>query len=176
MRAVWYILCFFGFLILCSGPTEAEKYADTEFFLDRDGVGDKYYLNVEQPSGSNPKYWRCSDDPNQANTFFPLAYWEMTMNAPLELGDSYSYSIWVESTNVQEISFRTTLYIESLGEYSNISVDEVSKTAGFGSFLNENYTKDLESSQIDQSFFPDGVPAFTTLGTVSYTHLRAHET
>ena len=165
MRTIWYSLCLFGFLfLLFSGHSEAEKYADTEFFLDRSGIGDKYYLAVEEPSGSNPKYWRCNDDPNQANTFFPLAYWELRMNAPLELGDSYSYSFWVESTNVQEISFRTTLYIESSGEYSNISVDEVSKTAGFGSFLVGNYTMDLESSQIDQSFFPDGVPPYTNLG------------
>tara|TARA_Y100001970_G_scaffold57835_1_gene73296 strand:- start:122 stop:2275 length:2154 start_codon:yes stop_codon:yes gene_type:complete len=168
MRAIWYSLCLLGILLLFSSPTEAEKYADTEFFLDRDGVGNQYDLTVETPSGSNPKYWRCSDDPNQANTFFPLAYWEMFMNSPLEIGDTYSYSFWVESTNVQEISFRTTLYIEYFGEYSNISVDEVSKTAGFEggqyNWLNENYTMDLESSQIDQSFFPNGVPPYSTLG------------
>ena len=73
MRAVWYSLCLLGILLLFSSPTEAEKYVDTEFFLDRDGVGNQYNLAVVEPSGSNPKYWRCSDDPNQANTFFPLA-------------------------------------------------------------------------------------------------------
>ena len=86
------------------------------------------------------------------------------MGGPLELGDSYSYIFWVESTNVQEISFKTTLYIRTQSGFNNISVDEVSKSASFGSFLSENYTLELESSDIDQSIFPDGVPAYTKLG------------
>ena len=165
MKSIGYSLILLGFaILLTSVPADAEKYGNTEFFLAKSGIGDIYDLTIDEPSEATPKYWKCRDDPNQANTFYPLVSWETNMGGPLELGDSYSYSFWVESTNVQEISFKTTLYIRTQDGFNNLSVDEVSKTAGFGSFLSENYTLVLESSDIDKSLFPDGVPAYTTLG------------
>jgi len=165
MRGLGYSLILLGFsILLLSVPTDAEKYSNTEFFLDRSGIGDIYDLSIDEPSGDKPKYWKCRDDPDQANNFFPLASWEMNMGGPLEVGDSYSYIIWVESTNVQEISFRTTIYIRTQDGFNNLSVDEVSKSSGFGSFLSENYTLELEGSDLDKSLFPDGVPSYTTLG------------
>ena len=165
MKGLGYSFILLGFsILLISVSADAEKYGNTEFFLAKSGIGDIYDLTIDEPSEATPKYWKCRDDPNQANTFYPLVSWETNMGGPLELGDSYSYSFWVESTNVQEISFKTTLYIRTQDGYNNISVDEVSKSAGFGSFLSENYTLELESSNIDQSLFPDGVPAYTTLG------------
>ena len=165
MRGIGYSLILLGFsILLLSVPTDAEKYSNTEFFLDRSGIGDIYDLSIDEPSGDKPKYWKCRDDPDQANNFFPLASWEMNMGGPLEVGDSYSYIIWVESTNVQEISFRTTIYIRTQDGFNNLSVDEVSKSSGFGSFLSENYTLELEGSDLDKSLFPDGVPSYTTLG------------
>ena len=165
MKGLGYSFILLGFsILLISVSADAEKYGNTEFFLAKSGIGDIYDLTIDEPSEATPKYWKCRDDPNQANTFYPLVSWETNMGGPLELGDSYSYSFWVESTNVQEISFKTTLYIRTQDGYNNLSVDEVSKSAGFGSFLSENYTLELESSDIDQSIFPDGVPAYTTLG------------
>ena len=165
MKSIGYSLILLGFaILLTSVPADAEKYGNTEFFLAKSGIGDIYDLTIDEPSEATPKYWKCRDDPNQANTFYPLVSWETNMGGPLELGDSYSYSFWVESTNVQEISFKTTLYIRTQDGFNNLSVDEVSKTAGFGSFLSENYTLDLESSDLDKSLFPNGVPAYTTLG------------
>ena len=165
MRGIGYSLILLGFsILLLSVSTDAEKYSNTEFFLDRSGIGDIYDLSIDEPSGDKPKYWKCRDDPDQANNFFPLASWEMNMGGPLEVGDSYSYIIWVESTNVQEISFRTTIYIRTQDGFNNLSVDEVSKSSGFGSFLSENYTLELEGSDLDKSLFPDGVPSYTTLG------------
>ena len=165
MRGIGYSLFLLGFsILLVSIPADAEEYGNTEFFLAKSGIGDIYDLTIEEPSEATPKYWKCRDDPNQANTFYPLVSWEMNMGGPLELGESYSYIFWVESTNVQEISFKTTLYIRTQEGYSNLSVDEVSKASGFGSFLSENYTLELETSDLDKSLFPDGVPAYTTLG------------
>ena len=165
MKSIGYSLILLGFaILLTSVPADAEKYGNTEFFLAKSGIGDIYDLTIDEPSEATPKYWKCRDDPNQANTFYPLVSWETNMGGPLDLGDSYSYSFWVESTNVQEISFKTTLYIRTQDGFNNLSVDEVSKTAGFGSFLSENYTLDLESSDLDKSLFPNGVPAYTTLG------------
>jgi len=165
MRGLRYSLILLGFsILLISIPADSEKYSDTEFFLAKSGIGDTYDLTIDEPSEATPKYWKCRDDPNQANTFYPLVSWEMNMGGPLELGDSYSYIFWVESTNVQEISFKTTLYIRTQDGYNNLSVDEVSKVSGFGSFLSENYTLELENSDIDKSLFPDGVPPYTTLG------------
>ena len=165
MRGLTYTLFLVCFsILLISLPSDAEEYGNTEFYLAKSGIGDVYDLSIEEPSEATPKYWKCRDDPNQANTFFPLVSWETNMGGPLELGDSYSYSFWVESTNVQEISFKTTLYIRTQEGFNNLSIDEVSKSAGFGTFLSENYTLDLESSGLDKSLFPDGVPAYTTLG------------
>ena len=165
MRGLTYTLFLMCFsILLISLPSDAEEYGNTEFFLAKSGIGDVYDLSIVEPSEATPKYWKCRDDPNQANTFFPLVSWETNMGGPLELGDSYSYSFWVESTNVQEISFKTTLYIRTQEGFNNLSIDEVSKSAGFGTFLAENYTLDLESSGLDKSLFPDGVPAYTTLG------------
>ena len=136
MRGLIYtlFLVFFSILLI-SLPSDAEEYGNTEFFLAKSGIGDVYDLSIDEPSEATPKYWKCRDDPNQANTFFPLVSWETNMGGPLELGDSYSYSFWVESTNVQEISFKTTLYIRTQEGYNNLSIDEVSKSAGFGTFL-----------------------------------------
>ncbi|MEC8216860.1 MAG: hypothetical protein VX022_01645, partial [Candidatus Thermoplasmatota archaeon] len=133
MRGLTYTLFLVCFSILLSSlPSDAEEYGNTEFFLAKSGIGDVYDLSIDEPSEATPKYWKCRDDPNQANTFFPLVSWETNMGGPLELGDSYGYSFWVESTNVQEISFKTTLYIRTQEGFNNLSIDEVSKSAGFG--------------------------------------------
>ena len=129
MRGLTYTLFLVCFsILLISLPSDAEEYGNTEFFLAKSGIGDVYDLSIDEPSEATPKYWKCRDDPNQANTFFPLASWETNMGGPLELGDSYSYSFWVESTNVQEISFKTTLYIRTQEGFNNLSIDEVSKS------------------------------------------------
>ena len=101
MRGLTYTLFLVCFsILLISLPSDAEEYGNTEFYLAKSGIGDVYDLSIDEPSEATPKYWKCRDDPNQANTFFPLVSWETNMGGPLELGDSYSYSFWVESTNV----------------------------------------------------------------------------
>ena len=183
MRYIWqsFVLIALGFLII-SIPSEAgsNEFADVEFYLSRDCIGENCNLATEEPTSSRPKYWVAQNDPPVQNEYYSLATWEMNMGGPLELGDSYSYVIWVESTNVQEINFRTTLFITWI-DYSvdpaksrmtNISVDEVGKTAPFGTILSENYTVELESSTLDKSDFPNGVPAYTTFGMKLETSIR----
>jgi len=183
MRYIWqtFVLIALGFLIT-SSPSEAgsNEFADVDFYLSRDCIGENCNLATEEPMNSRPKYWVAQNDPPVQNEFYPLATWEMNMGGPLELGDSYSYVIWVESTNVQEINFRTTLFITWI-DYStdpaesrmtNISVDEVGKTAPFGQILSENYTVELEGSTLDKSDFPNGVPAYTTFGMKLETSIR----
>ena len=158
-------LCAFAFVITAGhSQAEANEYADIELYFDKVGFGDNYELTTEEPTSEKPKYWKAYDEPGQENTFHPLVTWEMNLGGPINLGDSLSYIIWVESTNVQEIRFRTTLFISTSEGMSNISVDEVTKTSGFGGFLNRNYTLELEVSSIDTSDFPNGVPPYTTLG------------
>ena len=167
MQRFWQYLalCAIAFLFT-AGPSQAEdnEYADIEIYFDKVGFGDTYELTTEEPTSERPKYWKAYDEPGQENSFYPLVSWEMNLGGPVSLGDSLSYMIWVESTNVQEIRFRTTLFISTSEGMSNISVDEVTKTAGFGQFLTQNYTLELEDSSIDTSDFPDGVPAYTTIG------------
>jgi len=167
MQRFWQsiMLCAFAFLIIAS-PSQAEdnEYADVGIYFDKVGFGDTYDLTTEEPTSEKPKYWKAYDEPGQENSFYPLVTWQMNLGGPINLGDSLSYIIWVESTNVQEIRFRTTLFISTPEGMSNISVDEVTKTAGFGTFLSRNYTLELEDSSIDTSDFPDGVPAYTTIG------------
>ena len=183
MRYIWqtFVLIALGFLII-SSPSEAgsNEFADVDFYLSRDCIGENCNLATEEPTSSRPKYWVAQNDPPVQNEYYPLATWEMNMGGPLELGDSYSYVIWVESTNVQEINFRTTLFITWI-DYStdpaesrmtNISVDEVGKTAPFGQILSENYTVELEGSTLDKSDFPNGVPAYTTFGMKLETSIR----
>ena len=114
MRYIWqtFVLIALCFLII-SIPSEAgsNEFADVEFFLSRDCIGENCNLAIEEPTSSRPKYWVAQNDPPVQSEYYPLATWEMNMGGPLELGDSYSYVIWVESTNVQEINFRTTLFI-----------------------------------------------------------------
>ena len=183
MRYIWqtFVLIAFGFLII-SIPSEAgsNEFADVEFFLSRDCIGENCNLAIEEPTSSRPKYWVAQNDPPVQSEYYPLATWEMNMGGPLELGDSYSYVIWVESTNVQEINFRTTLFITWIDDsvdpaktrMTNISVDEVGKTAPFGQILSENYTVELEGSTLDNSDFPNGVPAYTTFGMKLETSIR----
>jgi hypothetical protein len=176
-----FVLIALGFLII-SIPSEAgnNEFAEVEFYLSRDCIGENCNLAIEEPTSSRPKYWVAQNDPPVQNEYYPLATWEINMGGPLELGDSYSYIIWVESTNVQEINFRTTLFIiwidysvdPAKSRMTNISVDEVGKTAPFASVLSENYTVELESSTLDKSDFPNGVPAYTTFGMKLETSIR----
>jgi len=167
MQRFWQsiTLCALALLIIAS-PSQAEsnEYADIELYFDKVGFGETYELTTEEPTSEKPKYWKAYDEPGQENSFYPLVSWEMNLGGPINLGDSLSYVIWVESTNVQEIRFKTTIFISTSEGLSNISVDEVTKTSGFGTFLSRNYTLELESSSIDTSDFPDGVPAYTTIG------------
>jgi len=173
------IAAFFSLVVAM--PSEAESrgndFTDVEFYLSKTGIGDTYDLQTEEPTSDRPKYWKARDDPNQANSYFPLVSFEQNMGGALALGDSFSYVMWVESTNVQEIRFKTTLFITWI-DYSgeepettmtNISIDEVTKSAPFGGFLSENYTLELESSSLDKSDFPNGVPAYTTFGLILET-------
>ena len=173
------ILVMFAVLFL-SMTSEAEEYADVDFHLSRDCIGENCKFSLDNPTNSRPKYWVAQNDPPVQNEYYALTTWEMNMGGPLQLGDSYSYVMWVESTNVQEISFRTTLFINWI-DYSvdpaetrmtNISIDEVGKSASFGQLLAENYTVELEGSTLDKSEFPNGVPAYTTLGIKLETKIR----
>ena len=173
------LAAFFSLLVAMPSEGEArgDDFADVEFYFSKSGIGDTYDLEIEEPTSDRPKYWKARDDPNQANSYFPLVTFERNMGGALALGDSFSYVIWVESTNVQEIRFKTTLFITWI-DYSgdepettmtNISIDEVGKTAPFGGFLSENYTLELETSSIDKSGFPNGVPPYTTFGLILET-------
>ena len=185
MRHLWQTLTLavFAFLVV-SIPSEAESrgsdFADVEFYPSRDCIGENCDLATEEPTLGKPKHWVAQNDPPVQNEYYPLATWEINMGGPLDLGDSYSYVIWVESTNVQEINFRTTLFISWIDSsvepaetrMTNISIDEVGKTAPFGTLLNGNYTVELESSSLDKSEFPNGVPPYTTFGMKLETSIR----
>ena len=185
MRRLWQTLALavFSFLVV-SMPSEAESrgndFADVAFYLSRDCVGENCGLAIEEPMSVKPKHWVAQNDPPVQSEYYPLATWELNMGGPLDLGDSYSYVIWVESTNVQEINFRTTLFISWIDSsvdpaetrMTNISIDEVGKTAPFGTLLNGNYTVELESSTLDKSEFPNGVPPYTTFGMKLETSIR----
>ena len=185
MRRLWQTLALavFAFLVV-SIPSEAESrgsdFADVEFYISRDCVGENCGLVTEEPMSSKPKHWVAQNDPPVQSEYYPLATWELNMGGPLDLGDSYSYVIWVESTNVQEINFRTTLFISWIDvsvdpaetRMTNISIDEVGKSASFGTLLNENYTVELVSSSLDKSEFPNGVPPYTTFGMKLETSIR----
>jgi len=185
MRRLWQTLALavFAFLVV-SIPSEAESrgsdFADVDFYLSRDCVGEDCGLVTEEPMSGKPKHWVAQNDPPVQNEYYPLATWELNMGGPLDLGDSYSYIIWVESTNVQEINFRTTLFISWIDvsvdpaetRMTNISIDEVGQSAPFGTLLNGNYTVELESSSLDKSEFPNGVPPYTTFGMKLETSIR----
>ena len=185
MRRLWQTLALavFAFLVV-SIPSEAESrgsdFADVDFYLSRDCVGEDCGLVTEEPMSGKPKHWVAQNDPPVQNEYYPLATWELNMGGPLDLGDSYSYVIWVESTNVQEINFRTTLFISWIDvsvdpaetRMTNISIDEVGQSAPFGTLLNGNYTVELESSSLDKSEFPNGVPPYTTFGMKLETSIR----
>ena len=113
-------------LLLASGAQAAEQ-ADIPFYLGRSGLGDIYKLEVAEPTDTTPKNWTCADDAVQ-NSYFPLASWQLGLGGPVRLGDSHGYVIWVESTNIQEISFRTTLYLNVTGERTDLSTQEVTRS------------------------------------------------
>ena len=175
------ILAIFSVLFLAtSSQAESGEFADVDFHLSRECIGENCKFAIDEPTDSRPKYWVAQNDPPVQNEYYSLSTWEMNMGGSIELGDSYSYVIWVESTNVQEISLKTTLFITWI-DYSvdpaqtkmtNISIDEVVKSATFGQILSENYTIELEDSSLDKSQFPDGVPAYTTLGVILETKIR----
>ena len=181
MQRLWQslMLCAFALLVLAT-PSQAEEFADVDFHLSRDCVGDDCKFSIDNPTNGKPKYWIAQNDPPVQNEFYALTTWDLNLGAPIQLGDSYSYVIWVESTNVQEITLRTTLFITWIdtsvdpaeSRFTNISIDEVGKSASFGDTLSGNYTVELEGSPLDKREFPNGVPAYTTLGMKLETKIR----
>jgi hypothetical protein len=184
MGRLWQTLTLavFAFLVV-SMPSEAESrgsdFVDVDFYLKgQQGscVGTTCDLDTEKPTSDKPKNFVTVNDPPVQTEYNNLVTWEMNMGGPLGLGDSYSYKIWVESSNVEEINIRTTLFISWIDfsvdpaetRMTNISVDEVTKRGEEGPFgpsvLNGNYTVELEASSLDKSGFPNGVPAYTTFG------------
>ena len=141
MQRFWQSLslCAFALLVLAT-PSQAEEFADVDFHLSRDCVGDDCKFSIDNPTNGKPKYWIAQNDPPVQNEFYALTTWDLNLGAPIQLGDSYSYVIWVESTNVQEITLRTTLFITWIdtsvdpaeSRFTNISIDEVGKSASFG--------------------------------------------
>ena len=179
MQRFWqsFTLCAFAFLIMAS-PSQAEDndFADIDFYLKEPCSGPTCGLSTEEPSSSKPRTFIATNDPPAQNEYYYLGTWERNMGGPFDLGDSYSYVLWVESSNVGEINIRTTLFISWIDfsvdpaetRITNISVDEVTKRGEEGPFgpsiLNGNYTVELEESSLDKSDFPSGVPAYTTFG------------
>ena len=84
-------------------PSEAEArgsdFADVEFYLSKTGIGDTYDIQIEEPTSDRPKYWKARDDPNQANSYFPLVNFEQNMGGSLALGDSF-HGLTFANTNL----------------------------------------------------------------------------
>jgi len=179
MQRFWQclIFCAFAFLLVAA-PSQAEDndFVDVNFYLKEPCSGPTCDLGTEEPSSSRPKNFIAVNDPPAQNEYHYLGTWERNMGGPFDLGDSYSYVLWVESSNVGEISIRTELFISWIDfsvdpaetRTTIISEDEVTKRGEDGPFgptlLNGNYTVELEESSLDKSGFPNGVPAYTTFG------------
>ncbi len=174
------VLLSFAFISMPSSADE-NNLAEVDLHLSRDCIGEYCELYADKPTKDKPRYWVAQNDPPIQNEYYALSSWELNFRGPVAMGDSYDASIWVESTNVQEISFYATLYIRWL-DYSedpsnpksrvtNISEIEVSESAGFGQVLNENYTIEYEGAEITDEF-PDGIPAYSTIGYKLETRIR----
>ena len=115
-----------GALLLLAQPAEgAGADSATPLYLKRDGLGNIFKLNAKEPQENRLGWWRCSEELNQQGSFFPLAKWEQGLGGQVELGDSYTFAIWVESTNVQEITLGATLYVVVNGTQNMHSVEDV---------------------------------------------------
>ena len=153
-----------GLALLLAGGVQAAEQADIPFYLGRSGLGDIYKLEVAEPTDTTPKYWNCANDEVQQD-YQPLASWQLGLGGPVKLGDSHGYIIWVESTNVQEISFRTTLYLNVTEERTDLSTQEVSRSGSLlEGWLAGNYTMALEDAPYDAGPWADGVPPYAVLG------------
>ncbi len=157
-------LTLLGLALLLVGGVQAAEQADIPFYFGRSGLGDVYKLEVAEPTATTPKYWNCANDEVQQD-YQPLASWQLGLGGPVMLGDSHDYVIWVESTNVQEISFRTTLYLNVTGERTDLSTQEVSRSGSFQEgWLAGNYTMELVDAPYDAGPWADGVPPYAVFG------------
>jgi hypothetical protein len=154
-----------GALLLLAQPAEgAGADSATPLYLKRDGLGNIFKLTAKEPQENRLGWWRCSEELNQQGSFFPLAKWEQGLGGQVELGDSYTFAIWVESTNVQEITLRATLYVVVNGTQHNLSVEDVSKQGTFPNLLTGNYTiEPVSELGLDHGDYRT-VPAFSAMG------------
>ena len=174
-------------LIFFSAPSIADEsnYADFNLHLTRECIGENCKFSTEEPTAVRPKNWVAQNDPPIQNEYYALSSWEMNIGGPVELGDYHNGLIWVESTNVQEISIYATLFVSWI-DYSedpsdpqsrvtNISEVEFSKSSQFGQVLNGNYTIEYENAVFSNTgdFPKQGViPAYSTLGYKVETKIR----
>ena len=88
-------------------PSSADEnnLAEVDLHLSRDCIGEYCELYADKPTKDKPRYWVAQNDPPIQNEYYALSSWELNFRGPVAMGDSYGASIWVESTNVQEISF-----------------------------------------------------------------------
>ena len=104
MRYIWqsFVLIALGFLII-SIPSEAgsNEFADVEFYLSRDCIGENCNLATEEPTSSRPKYWVAQNDPPLQNEYYSLATWEMNMFRLIK--ENFLNDIWKALDNLGEI-------------------------------------------------------------------------
>ncbi len=72
MRRLWQTLALAAFTFLVvSMPSEAESrgndFADVDFYLSRDCVGENCDLAIEEPMSDKPKHWVAQNDPPVQN-------------------------------------------------------------------------------------------------------------
>ena len=154
-----------GALLLLAQPAEgAGADSETPLYLKRDGLGNTFKLNAKEPQENRLGWWPCSEEVNQQGSFYPLSKWEQGLGGQVELGDSYTFTIWVESTNVREITLRATLYIVVNGTQHNLSREEVTKEGTFPNWLTGNYTVEPGSDlALDHGDYRT-VPAYSAMG------------
>ena len=176
----FFVLLSFAFFSMPSSADD-NNFAEVDLHLSRDCIGEYCDLYTDKPTKDKPRYWVAQNDPPIQNEYYSLSSWEMRFGGPVVMGDSYDGLIWVESTNVQEISFYATLYVVWLdysedpsnpkSKLTNISEIEVAESAGFGQVLSENYTIEYEGAAIVDEF-PDGLPSYSTIGYKLETKIR----
>ena len=77
------ILAIFTILIAMPSKADSSEFADVDFHLSRECIGENCKFALDNPTDSRPKYWVAQNDPPVQNEYYSLSTWEINMGGPL---------------------------------------------------------------------------------------------
>ena len=64
------LFAMFAILFLATSQVEGDDFADVDFHLSRECIGENCEFSLDEPTATRPKYWVAQNDPPVQNEYY----------------------------------------------------------------------------------------------------------